>query len=294
MTELYSGASQSFNGAIDATRCAADPDGDPITGRADGMHALPAGNPCRVTQYQNFQGGNRNLGAEKSDHWTAGLVWNPLDDLSIALDWYNIELDDEIGLPSMQALLDHEFALRQGGATGTTVGNVTRLANGRIDFVDRRNANIQARKTDGLDVEGQYSFALGNTGDYRVNVQWTYVNEYEVDFADGQGLPILLLRSGEPWHGDAELGVGRLRCEPDLELHRFGHLRVAGCQLDDFTTFDVQVFYNTPWNGTVTVGARNVFDEDPPTSVNIGSPFYSNYLHDVYGRVPYIRYSQDL
>jgi iron complex outermembrane receptor protein len=54
------------------------------------------------------------------------------------------------------------------------------------------------------------------------------------------------------------------------------------------------VFYNTPWNGQVTVGARNVFDEDPPTSANIGSPFYSNYLHDVYGRVPYVRYQQDL
>ena len=47
-------------------------------------------------------------------------------------------------------------------------------------------------------------------------------------------------------------------------------------------------------NGLVTVGARNVFDEDPPTSVNITSPYYSNYLHDVYGRVPYVRYEQDL
>ena len=56
----------------------------------------------------------------------------------------------------------------------------------------------------------------------------------------------------------------------------------------------MQVFYNTPWNGTVTVGARNVFDEDPPTSANIGSPFYTNYLHDVYGRVPYVRYTQEL
>ena len=52
--------------------------------------------------------------------------------------------------------------------------------------------------------------------------------------------------------------------------------------------------YATPWNGLVTIGARNVFDEDPPTSQNIGSPYYSNYLHDVYGRVPYIRYEQDL
>ena len=64
--------------------------------------------------------------------------------------------------------------------------------------------------------------------------------------------------------------------------------------LDSYQTWDMSATYATPWNGTVTVGARNIFDEDPPTSVGIGSPFYSNYLHDVYGRVPYVRYEQDL
>jgi iron complex outermembrane receptor protein len=53
------------------------------------------------------------------------------------------------------------------------------------------------------------------------------------------------------------------------------------------------VGYATPWNGQVTIGARNIFDEDPPTSPCC-SPFYSNGLHDVYGRVPYFRYQQDL
>ena len=37
-----------------------------------------------------------------------------------------------------------------------------------------------------------------------------------------------------------------------------------------------------------------LFDEDPPTSEGAGGPNYSNYLHDIYGRVPYVRYEQDL
>ncbi len=296
MTELYSGGSQSFNAGIDATRCAADAAGNPTTGRAAGdANALPAGNPCRVTQYQNLQGGNSSLSAEKSDNWSAGLVWNPLDDLSLALDYYNIELDDEIGLPPMQTLLDQEFALRQGGATGNTVGNVTRLTNGRIDFVDRRNANIQARKTDGIDFEGQYSFALGNTGDYRVNVEWTYINEYEVDFADGRGFTDPAAFDPEN-RGTVTLNwaLGDFGANLTWNYIDSATYEALDASVDDFSTFDVQVFYNTPWNGTVTVGARNVFDEDPPTSVNIGSPFYTNYLHDVYGRVPYVRYTQEL
>ena len=64
--------------------------------------------------------------------------------------------------------------------------------------------------------------------------------------------------------------------------------------MDDITTWDVQVGYATPWNGVVTIGARSVFDEDPPTSSQVGNPFYTNELHDVYGRVPYFRYQQDL
>jgi hypothetical protein len=37
-----------------------------------------------------------------------------------------------------------------------------------------------------------------------------------------------------------------------------------------------------------------VFDRDPPTSLQIGHPFYTNQLHDVFGRVPFVRYEQNL
>jgi iron complex outermembrane receptor protein len=63
--------------------------------------------------------------------------------------------------------------------------------------------------------------------------------------------------------------------------------------LASFTTWDVQASYSTPWNGQITVGARNVFDRDPP-STKPGS--YNNYdmtQHEIYGRVPYLRLEQD-
>ena len=110
----------------------------------------------------------------------------------------------------------------------------------------------------------------------------------------------------------------RQPCQPATEAHRGCGLAVAGdeaqrniggvqevvayrdgggerghesCSVDAFTTVDVSFAYSTPWDGKITLGARNVFDEDPPTTVD---GFYTNYLHDVYGRVPYIRYEQDL
>ena len=64
----------------------------------------------------------------------------------------------------------------------------------------------------------------------------------------------------------------------------------TGAAVDDYTTVDLSVAYATPWNGLVTVGARNIFDEDPPilgnetgsTAFNSGNTFPS--LFDTMGR----------
>ena len=61
--------------------------------------------------------------------------------------------------------------------------------------------------------------------------------------------------------------------------------------LASFTTWDVQASYSTPWNGQVTVGARNVLDRDPPQYSN--GAWYDMTQHEIYGRVPYLRLEQD-
>ena len=126
MTQLYSGQSQSFDGAVDTFRCSQDPadtDGDGVPNVDPGT--LPPGNPCRLTQYQNLTGGNPKLDAETSTQWGAGVVWNPLDDLTVALDYYNIELEDEIGVAPLQ------IPVRPGvpGTPGRSDGHCRRCRN---------------------------------------------------------------------------------------------------------------------------------------------------------------------
>ncbi|MBT8143639.1 MAG: TonB-dependent receptor, partial [Gammaproteobacteria bacterium] len=142
-----------------------------------------------------------------------------------------------------------------------------------------------------------YNFSIGNAGDFRANFQTTYVNEMERRLA-----------------GDSEFARLEQTFDPDyraalsLDWSRgdFGATLVGNhidktsfsddsANLDSWTTFDLQVSYATPWNGRVVVGARNITDEDPPIDlVGLDSPYYSNGLHDIYGRVPYVRYEQDL
>jgi iron complex outermembrane receptor protein len=297
MSELYESPSQGPGRAIDTTRCAADPLGDPNTGRGTlPQDELPFNSPCRQNEVGIVNnGGNKTLGAETSSQWGAGLVWSPLNDLSLSFDWYDIEIEDEIAITGIQGNLNEEFRLRQGGATGNRVGTVTRLNNGRVNFIDNYNTNFASTETDGFDIEATYGFSFSRVGDFRTNLQWTHVNEYERDFGDGTGK-----RDPNLFDPADRATLGLNWALGDFSANVIGNyissssIATFDVALDDMTTWDVQVAYATPWNGLVTIGARNVFDEDPPTSVGIQSPYYSNNLHDVYGRVPYFRYQQDL
>jgi len=63
--------------------------------------------------------------------------------------------------------------------------------------------------------------------------------------------------------------------------------------VDSLTTFDVHFTWRTPWNANLSVGASNVLNSGTDNSGNAENqpvdPFES-----IYGRIPYVRYKQDL
>jgi hypothetical protein len=63
--------------------------------------------------------------------------------------------------------------------------------------------------------------------------------------------------------------------------------------VDGLTTFDVHFTWRTPWNANLSVGASNVMNAGADNAVSTESqpadPFES-----IYGRIPYVRYKQDL
>jgi hypothetical protein len=63
--------------------------------------------------------------------------------------------------------------------------------------------------------------------------------------------------------------------------------------LDSVTTFDVYFTWRAPWNASLSVGASNLLnsgvDEAGASERKITDPFEA-----VYGRIPYVRYQQDL
>ena len=127
MDQLHGPPARGHGWAIDNYRCSltdADADGD---GRADmGEDDLPYGHPCASTWFDVLYGGNRDLDPQESENWTVGFAWSPTPDLTLIADYYDIHIDEEIGTPHSQDKLDEELRMRQAGATGNAVGDVTR------------------------------------------------------------------------------------------------------------------------------------------------------------------------
>lgn len=54
-------------------------------------------NKSPADQYNQITGGNPNLSPESADTWTFGAVFQPLNSLSVSVDYYDIQIADRIG-----------------------------------------------------------------------------------------------------------------------------------------------------------------------------------------------------
>jgi hypothetical protein len=67
--------------------------------------------------------------------------------------------------------------------------------------------------------------------------------------------------------------------------------------MDDFWSHDLQLAWNARWNGQFAIGARNLFNEDPPyheCCMLPVAPYEAQWnLYDPTGRSVYLRYRQE-
>jgi outer membrane receptor protein involved in Fe transport len=182
--ELFSAPSVALDGTQDpCAGAAADLDVTPeqcaLTGVTPTQYGNIAENPAG--QYNGLLGGNPDLTAEKSDTFSAGVVLRPnIGDLSIALDYFDIKIDDTIS-PTIGGNAD--AYINNCIATGLAQfcdrihrdgsGSLWRTLNGYIDDV---SANIGQLATSGVDLQTSYTL---NLGEHRIgfNLVGTWLNE---------------------------------------------------------------------------------------------------------------------
>lgn len=305
LSTLYSAPIQSFEDAVDTLGCQ---EGYP-----------PGASTCSANQQRetNFTS-NPDLDAETSEQYSLGVRLTPTASFAVSLDYYNIRLEDTVYQLSTQEVLDFEADCfnGQGSCSPGTTGYVVRDASGRLDLVVAPAVNAGFIETDGLDFAADYAVDT-DIGRFKVRGEVSYVLSYEQETLPGTGVRDLLgyttddLRSGQPdWRGtlnlgwawqdfDASVAVNHIDSFKACTAPQAGAAEAAVCstrpEVDSFTTADVQASWSAPWNGILTVGVRNVTNEEAPQSAVFGSDRYSIYMHSdgYYMRVPYIRYKQN-
>jgi outer membrane receptor protein involved in Fe transport len=148
-----------------------------------------------TSQIDALRGGNPDLEAETADTFTFGVVWQPgfAESLQVSVDYFNIEVTDVITFIDPSTVTNRCFNT-QGFNPSYDVNNEwcqrfeRSAGTGEIKDLLEIRENIGGLRTDGIDLQVDYAFEMGNAGSLGLNFVATYMNE----FAE-QAQP------GDPW-----------------------------------------------------------------------------------------------
>lgn len=150
-------------------------------------------------------------------------------------------------------------------------------------------------ETSGLDMEFQVGFTMDSAGAVQLGLQLTRIldGSYQATSAYAPSLqnwtvanPFDSARVNLDWSkGNFSGGIQGFYREQVQFMDRE--------DLDSSTTFDVHFTWRAPWNASLSVGTSNLLnsgsEDNGKTDTGLQDPFES-----VYGRIPYVRYQQDL
>lgn len=157
---------------------------------------------CPASQCSELTGGNTNLAPEKSDTYTAGIVFTPtykyLRGFTLTVDYFNIQVKGLI----QAGVGGADVTLSQCLATGspTYCNLIHRDSTGDIfgntGYVIATEVNTGFLRTEGIDVEGNYRFRLSDfhipmavpdLGSFTLNLVGTYTYEFVDQPVSGGG-----------------------------------------------------------------------------------------------------------
>ncbi|MEO6799590.1 MAG: TonB-dependent receptor [Rhodanobacter sp.] len=280
-----------------------------------------SGNPITAPNTQsttafNAGVGNADLQPETSVSKTAGMVYSPawVPGLDLSADWYHIQVNNVITGVSANYVLNQCYLSNSATACGQFGRDAT---TGQVVNLNRGNANLGMLETEGWDFGAHYRLPEFGFGKFAVNIDANYLSAYntqsssDADIAGYAGtwsLPRWRANAGLDWSmgdfgatwGLRYYGAFRDQCwdttDPATcnQIDYVGKTWGTGANRQGASVYhDVQVRYNTPWNGSIQVGVNNLFDKKRPItySVTNSNATYQDPALDL-DRYFYVRYNQ--
>jgi iron complex outermembrane receptor protein len=276
-----------------------------LTGVTAGQYGSIVASPA--SQYNALYGGNTEVGPEVADTISFGIVANPIEDLTVSIDWWSVQLEDAIGSVSAATSLK-ECAENNNAALCALInrGNAGTLWLGTSGYISSTTTNLGEVNFAGVDLIATYGMEVGG-GDLALRLNGSRSLERET----------LVLPGVESTRVDCNGIANDAQCTyPNMDWRHtlsatyskddwtvgaawryFGSVDYQGSNdvlasdgaLDAVSYVDLNGSYTLSENITFSGGARNLLDKEPPmvggglNATNANS--YGNY--DVLGRYVY-------
>lgn len=240
-------------------------------------------------QIQTVGGGNRNLQPEETDTYYAGIQWEPkgrLGGLSISLDYLKFSQKSLIAQLGDEFILDNEDTL-----PGAVVRNPPAAGEefGVISFINDAYRNIDRQMYQAFDLETQYDFKETSVGNFRLIANATHVFDFVYNNEQDAGT-----YNQPKWRSAVTLQWEKGDWAAALQvthIGRFGNFDEEG-KIGTQIFVNPQITYSGFWDTDITVGARNVFDREPPFDRNSPEGWNSN-IHDPEPAFVYVRIGKE-
>ena len=259
-------------------------------------------------QHTAISTGNRSLTAETSESFSAGIAWDSFtafawaEKFSASLDYHQVEITDAV-----QGRSPGEVLLACVDTLDPTYCALTpRAASGTLGIIENPLQNIGGIDASGFDVQVGIETPATKWGNLRATVNATLLREFSERIQSPTGEDSVFDRTGTHTNETFQRAFPELRWVADLAWQRNQWLAALSFRGDGELTLDTgqpvdramftdlrlsrkQVLDKNTW--TLTMGFNNLFDEDPPLCFPCSVLGLSQVLHDLPGRVGYVRVS---
>jgi iron complex outermembrane receptor protein len=240
--------------------------------------------------------GNAELVPEESTAFNMGLSFEPVDDLSIEMDYWSFDFENLIIQENFQAILNAE---PQNTDRIVRAGDPL---NGPVTQVNTTYINASSLETSGLDIVLGYKLDT-DMGSFSPSLSATYILAY--DLVDPQAGPI----DGVGSRNYNNVGTSSPELRANLGLnwkHESYSANIFARYTDSYTddqnnlreidshlTWDAQLnidlggLFETDGGYVLTFGGVNLTDENPPQVFTNGG--FDSKVHDPRGRQVYAR-----
>lgn len=258
-------------------------------------------------QFSVISAGNPELKAETSDAFSVGAVYSAaigaswIESVTVSFDYYNLEIEDAI-----QGRIPADLVVACVNTLDPLFCDLTpRTSSGGLDVVNNRLQNIGGIEASGFDFLLRYTGPVFAWGQLDAAITATYLEDYIERTANVDGTQTLTERTGTHTRETFQRAFPELRAVATIDWTRERYsgslalrwtddmLAADGSELDSVVFTDLRLSYAPKFGAgawRVTLGFNNLLDEDPPVLAT-STRGMSNVLHDLPGRVGYLRVS---